>query len=94
MAKKTKKLLKMKKISADKKEHYCVVAMFGLIAVTMIAASVMLLIETQSGNINVDKEEEPKFEYEGWIDCMPPLDEAEADLCRRAKEAGYDKIAY
>ena len=34
------------------------------------------------------------FEYDGWIDCQPVLSESEADLCRRAKAAGYPYIAY
>ena len=38
--------------------------------------------------------DESEFEYEGWIDCMPPLDGERAELCRRAEAAGYEKIAY
>ena len=77
--------------------------MFGLIAAVLIAASVMLLFENNFGNIDskqsesveVPQDGEP-FEYEGWINCMPSptMDEERAELCRRAEEAGYDKIAY
>ena len=96
--------IKRKKISADKKENYCVAAIFGLIAITIIAASVMLLIENNSGNIGgrkdqevvepVPPEEKKDFEFEGWINCQPMLTDEQAELCRQAEEAGYDKIAY
>ena len=95
----------IKKISARKQESLCVYAVFGLIAITLIAASVMLLIENQFGNVKAKNnanltetgsEEQPAepFEYEGWINCMPPLDAGQAELCKRAEAAGYDKIAY
>lgn len=93
--------IRRKKISDNKKENFCVVAMFGLIALVIIAASIMLLVENQGGNIpghNADKEateeEKPNFEFEGWINCQPLLTEEQAELCRQAEEAGYDKIAY
>ena len=35
-----------------------------------------------------------EFHYSGWINCMPSLSESEADLCKRAKAAGYPYIAY
>ena len=34
------------------------------------------------------------FHYEGWIDCMPPLEGAQAELCAQAEAAGYPYIAY
>ena len=92
--------IRKKKISDNKKENFCVAAMFGLIALVIIAASIMLLVENQGGNIKptankeVVPEEQSGFEYEGWIDCQPLLTEEQAELCRQAEEAGYDKIAY
>lgn len=35
-----------------------------------------------------------KFEYEGWISCMPVLSEKQSELCRQAEEADYPYIAY
>ena len=92
--------IRKKKISDNKKENFCVAAMFGLIALVIIAASIMLLVENQGGNIKptankeVVPEEQSSFEYEGWINCQPLLTEEQAELCRQAEEAGYDKIAY
>jgi tRNA-dihydrouridine synthase len=42
----------------------------------------------------VPPEEKKDFEFEGWINCQPMLTEEQAELCRKAEEAGYDKIAY
>jgi hypothetical protein len=36
----------------------------------------------------------PKFEYDGWINCMPLMDGKQAELCRQAEEAHYPYIAY
>ncbi len=46
-----RKIKKFKKLSDSKKENLCVVAVFGLIAVALIGASVMLLVENNGGNI-------------------------------------------
>jgi hypothetical protein len=35
-----------------------------------------------------------KFEYEGWINCMPVLDSKQSELCQQAEEANYPYIAY
>lgn len=105
---------KHKKLTVNKKENLCVVAVFGLIAVALIGASVMLLIENNGGNvknilhdnteIEQGKVEEPTeapepgnygpLDRDEWIDCMPPLDSYEAELCKEAERRGYSKIAY
>ena len=58
--------------------------------VILLAVLVLLLIIGGIVRHSIDNE----FHYEGWIDCMPPLDVQQAELCRRAEQAGYDKIAY
>ena len=52
----------------------------------MVYAVVVLIVILQ--NIN-----KPKFEHEGWINCMPGLDSKQAELCKQAKEVGYPYIA-
>ena len=58
--------------------------------VILVAILVLILIIAGIVRHAIDNE----FHYEGWIDCMPPLDSAEAELCERAERAGYEKIAY
>ncbi len=36
----------------------------------------------------------PKFEHEGWINCMPSPGTVRSELCKRAEEANYPYIAY
>ena len=54
-----------------------------MVVVVIIAIVVAIIVSRQN-----------EFHYEGWIDCMPPLSESEADLCRRAEAANYPYIAY
>ena len=107
---KIKKLKNLKKLSDNKKENLCVAAIFGLIAVALIGASVKLLIDNNGGNISNNTVEVtngrtqepqstepgtfPELENGEWIDCMPPLDDYEVKLCKEAEARGYDKIAY
>lgn len=70
-----------RKNSNNKKQLIIVMSIVFLIGIIIVI--VFLL------NRNQDT-----FEYEGWIDCQPVLSESEADLCRRAKAAGYPYIAY
>ena len=60
--------------------------------IKLLVEKLMVLILIIAGIVrhSIDNE----FHYEGWIDCMPPLDSAEAELCERAERAGYEKIAY
>ena len=46
-----RKIKKLKKLSDNKKENLCVAAVFGLIAVALVGASIMLLIENNGENI-------------------------------------------
>jgi len=58
--------------------------------VILIVILVLILIIVGIVRHSTDNE----FHYDGWIDCMPPLDSAQAELCERAERAGYQKIAY
>lgn len=39
-------------------------------------------------------ETKPKFEHEGWINCMPSPGAVRSKLCQEAEEANYPYIAY
>jgi hypothetical protein len=54
-----------------------------IIVVTIFACAFMILSKKRN-----------TFQYDGWIDCMPPLSESQAKLCEEAKAANYPYIAY
>ena len=60
-----------------------IIIIASVVVVVIIAIVVAIIVSRQN-----------EFHYEGWIDCMPPLSESEADLCRRAEAANYPYIAY
>jgi hypothetical protein len=104
--KSTKKKTVAKKVvetKVEKKSNIClgvIVALLLILVGLSVACLTLLLMNQHDAKANdrkvvpVYKYRDPDFEYEGWIDCMPPLDEYEADLCKRAEEAGYPYIAY
>jgi len=65
-----------------KKKVLIIFALFALLMLAVFAAYVTVS--------NKKKE----FSYEGWIDCMPPLSDNEAKLCKEAEEANYPYITY
>ncbi len=77
--------MKRKKTSDAKegaKKRYIFVVLTAVVVLLLVVAGVAYYAANN------------EFRYEGWIDCMPPLDPSEAELCERAKRAGYPNIAY
>lgn len=58
-----------------------------IISILMVCIAVAIIVILQNTN-------KPKFEHEGWINCMPMLDSKQAELCKQAEEADYPYIAY
>ncbi len=71
-----------------------ITVVIGLIVVIFLTLIVIAMMSIAHGQVDEGKEETKGFEYNGYIDCMPPLSSEKAKLCEEAEKAGYDKIVY
>ena len=65
------------------------VVVLGLVITGIVYWSIKSSEVGSKENDSTSSEEEP----EGYINCMPPLDDDQAKLCEEAKKKGW-KIAY
>ena len=101
--KKKSKESRYNKPDAASVSNTCLMVIIALLIILIglsVACITMIALGQQDAGAKEKKlkkiyiQRDENFEYEGWIDCMPPLNDDEADLCNRAKEAGYPYIAY
>ena len=75
-----------------KNKKYLIIGIIATLIIAAIACAITILALQNSNK--TDSSEDEDFYYEGTIDCMPPLSDKEAELCQKAKAAGYPNIVY